>query len=71
MSCLNQRVSKLEGRNPDNFPKRRFIIHYGKNETDQSYDDFVASEKARLGVTDEDRLMIFRPVAPADMRKVT
>ena len=71
MSRLNQRVSKLEGRNPDNFSKRRFVIHYSKDETNQSFDDFVASEKARLGITDEDHLMIFRPVAPADMREVT
>jgi predicted nucleic acid-binding protein len=44
---------------------------YSKDKTDQSYADFVASEKARLGVTDDDRLLIFRPVAPADVRKVT
>ena len=71
MSRLNQRVSKLEGRSTNNFPRRGFVIHYSKDKTDQSYDDFVASEKARLGVTDDDHLMIFRPVAPADVRKVT
>ncbi len=70
MSRLRQRVSALEKRSPNIDARRVFMIHYSKNETDQLFDDFVASEKARLGATDDDHLITIEYVDPADVREV-
>ncbi len=60
MSNLEKREQKLEG----NFPKRVFWIVYDPKATDLSEADFVRAEEERLGVTDDDLLIVWRSVSP-------
>ena len=57
-------MTKLEGGSTGNFPKRVFWIIYNPKATDLSEADFVNAEKERLGVTADDRLVIWRSVSP-------
>ena len=60
MSRLWHRVNALEKRSKNIDTGKVFLVGFDKNVTDQMYDDFVAGEKARLGATNNDLLIVLK-----------
>jgi len=64
MNRLSQRLNALESCSMVGHPERFFQIIYNPKATDLSEDDFVSTEKERLGITADDGLIIIRLVSP-------